>query len=89
MPILGLVKRADFTGLDMTQHALRNKSYVPPTVKGRSETIDSMVSNGRLGVKTGKGFYDYGDTPIEEILRERDLKLLKLKKFLSDLGELD
>jgi 3-hydroxybutyryl-CoA dehydrogenase len=89
MPILGLVKRADFAGLDMTQHALRNKSYVPPTVKGRSETIDSMVSKGRLGVKTGKGFYNYGDSPIEEILRERDLKLLKLKSFLYEMGEMD
>ena len=89
MPILGLVKRADFAGLDMTQHALRNKSYIPPAVKGRSDAIDSMVSKGRLGVKTGKGFYDYGNLPIEEILRERDLKLLKLKEFLHDMGEMD
>ncbi len=89
MPILGLVKRVDFAGLDLIQHTLRNKSYVPPTVKGRSDAIDSMVSKGRLGVKTGKGFYDYGDSPIEEVLRERDLKLLKLKEFLSDMGEMD
>ena len=89
MPILGLVKRVDFAGLDLAQKTLRNKSYHPPAVKGQSEIVDSMVSQGRLGVKTGKGFYDYGDTPIEKTLRERDLKLLKLKKFLSDLGELD
>ncbi|OPX36233.1 MAG: hypothetical protein B1H12_07435 [Desulfobacteraceae bacterium 4484_190.2] len=89
MPILGLVKRVDFAGLDLTQHILSNKSYAPPTVKGRSDVIDSMVSKGRLGVKTGKGFYDYGDSPIEDILRERDLKLLKLKEFLSDMGEMD
>ena len=89
MPILGLVKRVDFTGLDLAQKALRNKSYGPPPVKGRSEVVDLMVSQGRLGVKAGKGFYDYGDTPIEEILRERDLKLLKLRSFLFDLGELD
>ncbi|MCD6299584.1 MAG: hypothetical protein J7L78_00205 [Dehalococcoidales bacterium] len=89
MPILGLVKRVDFAGLDLTQHILRNKSYVPPAVKGRSDAIDSMVSKGRLGVKTGKGFYDYGDSPIEEILKERDLKLLKLKEFLSDMDEMD
>lgn len=89
MPILGLVKRVDFAGLDLAQKTLRNKSYGPPSVKGRSEVVDSMVSQGRLGVKTGKGFYDYGDIPIEEILRERDLKLLKLRSFLFDLGELD
>ena len=87
IPILGLVKRVDFAGLDLAQRVLRNKSYTPPTVRGRSEVVDSMVSEGRLGVKTGKGFYDYGGSPIEEILRKRDLKLLKLREFLTDLGE--
>jgi 3-hydroxybutyryl-CoA dehydrogenase len=87
IPILGLVKRADFAGLDLVQRVLKNKSYSPPQVRGRSEILDSMVSQGRLGVKTGKGFYDYGDSPIEEILRKRDIKLLKLREFLADLGE--
>lgn len=89
MPILGLVRRVDFAGVDLAQRVLKNKSYTPPEVRGRSDVVDSMVSQGRLGVKTGKGFYDYGDSPVEEILRKRDLKLLKLRKFLTDLGELD
>jgi len=87
IPILGLVKRVDFAGLDLAQRVLKNKSYTPPQVRGRSEVVDSMVSQGRLGVKTGKGFYDYGDSPIEETLRKRDVKLLKLREFLADLGE--
>ncbi len=89
IPILGLVKRVDFAGVDLVQRILKNKSYTPPPVKGRSEVVDSMVSQGRLGVKTGKGFYDYGDSPIEEILRNRDVKLLKLREFLTELGEMD
>lgn len=89
IPILGLVKRVDFAGLDLVQRILKSKSYIPPQVRGRSEVLDSMVSQGRLGVKTGKGFYDYGDSPIEEILRKRDVKLLKLREFLAELGEID
>lgn len=89
IPILGLIKRADFTGLDLTRQALQNRSYTPPEVRGRSDVLDELVSQGRLGVKSGKGFYDYGGRSTEEILRERDLKLLKLKEFLTDLGELD
>jgi 3-hydroxybutyryl-CoA dehydrogenase len=89
IPILGLVKRVDFSGVDLVQRILKNRSYAPPPVKGRSEVVDSMVSQGRLGVKSGKGFYDYGDSPIEEILRKRDVKLLKLRKFLTELGEMD
>jgi len=89
IPISGCVKRHDFTGLDLVQQVLKNKSYTPPEVRGRSDAVDNMVSKGRLGVKVGKGFYDYGGQSTEEILRERDLKLLKLKKFLTELGELD
>jgi 3-hydroxybutyryl-CoA dehydrogenase len=48
-----------------------------------------MVSQGRLGVKAGRGFYDYGEATTGEILRERDVKLLKLREFLTELGELD
>lgn len=89
MPILGVVKRLDYAGLDLIQQVLRNKSYIPPEVRGRSEILDKLISKGRLGVKTGRGFYDYGGRSTEELLKERDLKLLELKKFLVDLGELD
>jgi 3-hydroxybutyryl-CoA dehydrogenase len=89
IPILGLMKRVDFTGLDLTQKVLQNRSYTPPDVRGRSGILDDLISKGRLGVKSGKGFYDYGGRSTEEILRERDLGLLKLKKFLTELGELD
>ena len=85
IPILGLIQRADFTGLDLLQKILLNKSYTPPIVRGKSEMVDSLVAQGRLGVKSRKGFYDYGDLSVEEILKERDEKLLKLKKFLADL----
>jgi 3-hydroxybutyryl-CoA dehydrogenase len=89
IPILGLVKRLDFTGLDLVQKILRNKSYRPPPVIERSEIVEEMVSQGRLGVKAGRGFYDYGQATTGEILRERDVKLLKLREFLTKLGELD
>ena len=84
-PLIGLVQRFDFTGMDMVQRALKNKSYQPPEVRGRSDAVDAMVAQGRMGVMSGKGFYDYQGRSTEEILRERDIKLLKLRKFLEDL----
>jgi len=89
MPLLGCLKKQDFTGLDLVQQILKNRSYHPPEVRGRSDAVDELVSKGRLGVKTGRGFYDYGGRSIEEISRERDLKLLKLKNFLAELGDLE
>lgn len=89
LPILGVVQRMDFAGLDLVQHVLQNRSYQPPEVRGRSQVIDDLVARGRRGVKDGAGFYEYGGRSPAEIMHQRDLKLLKLRKFLQDLGELD
>lgn len=88
IPILGVVKRMDFTGLDLTQKVLQNAVYKVPPQRDRSEVVDRLVAQGNLGVKTGKGFYDYGGRSPEEIMRERDIKLIKLYEFLKQLGEL-
>jgi 3-hydroxybutyryl-CoA dehydrogenase len=88
IPILGLMKREDFAGLDTVQRNLNNKQYQPPEVRGSSKTLDRLIEQGRLGVKTGKGFYDYRGRKPEELMRERDIKLIKLREFLRDLGEL-
>ena len=88
MPIVGLVKRFDFAGLDLSQKVLRNRQYEPPQGMDRSPSIDRLVSQGKLGVKTGGGFYEYGGRSTEEIMRERDIKLIKLREFLKGLGEM-
>jgi 3-hydroxybutyryl-CoA dehydrogenase len=88
IPILGLVKRMDYGGLDLSQKIIRNAQYEPPTRRTRSETIDALVNRGKLGVKNGRGFYDYGGRTPEEIMKERDIKLIKLKRFLMEIGEL-
>ena len=84
-PILGLVRRMDYNGLDLVQRNLLNKSYERPAWPGHSESLDALVSEGKYGVKSGQGFYDYRDKSLEETLRERDIKLLRLKRFLDEL----
>jgi 3-hydroxybutyryl-CoA dehydrogenase len=41
------------------------------------------VKRGHLGLKSGKGFYDYSFRKMSDVLKERDLKLIKLMKFLK------
>ena len=88
MPILGLVKRMDFTGLDLIQKVRHNATYKVPPQRMESKSVDNLVEQGKLGVKTGGGFYEYGGRSTEEIMKERDIKLIKLREFLKGLGEL-
>ena len=88
MPILGLVKRMDFTGLDLSQKIISNAIYKIPPQRTKSKSVDDLVEKGKLGVKTGSGFYEYGGRSTEEIMKERDIKLIKLREFLKKMGEL-
>ena len=88
IPVLGHLMKADFTGLELTQRLLAYRTYEPPPVRGCSETLDALVAAGRTGVLAGAGYFDYGGRPAEELFRERDRRLLALKRHLREGGEL-
>jgi 3-hydroxybutyryl-CoA dehydrogenase len=89
MPLLGHLMKADFTGLAMSRHAQTNRSYTPPPVRGRSERLDTLVEAGHTGVMAGRGFYDYRGRSPAELMKERDLKLLRLKQALKAIGDIE
>jgi 3-hydroxybutyryl-CoA dehydrogenase len=82
------LKKSDFAGLQLVQRTLANRTYAPPEVRGFSEILDELVSHGCTGVMAGRGFYAYGGRSPGELFRGRDRKLLALKKFLNELGEI-
>ncbi len=58
---MGPFELADFSGVDIMYHAMQTRyaetgdpADKPPAI------LEQMVREGRLGRKTGKGFYDYG-----------------------------
>ncbi|WP_094603130.1 putative 3-hydroxybutyryl-CoA dehydrogenase [Sporomusa silvacetica DSM 10669] len=87
--VLGLVQRFDFTGLDTSANNFKNKSYVMPEQNYHPTALFEHVDKGELGVKTGKGFYDYAGRSTEEVLAKRDKQLFEVfkiaKKLMSDL----
>ncbi len=87
--VLGLCKRADFGGLDMTANNYKNHSYTMPEHGDEMpHVLEEHVDHGELGIKTGHGFYDYSDVNIEELKAKRDKQLFEVfrleKKFLED-----
>jgi 3-hydroxybutyryl-CoA dehydrogenase len=85
MPVVGVMAKADFTGLQLLQSELANRSYIPPAVKGYSGVLDRLIAAGRTGVIAGKGYYDWGGREAADLLAERDRKLLALKRALAGI----
>jgi 3-hydroxybutyryl-CoA dehydrogenase len=86
--VLGLCKRADFGGLDMTANNYKNKSYTMPPEVDMPATLKAHIDKGELGLKSGKGFYDYTGVDKQALLAKRDKQLFEIfktaKKFMDD-----
>ena len=89
IPILGHLAKADFTGIELLRHALANASYSPPPARTRSEAVDDLVARGRTGVMAGKGFFDWGGRDPAELFRDRDRRLLALKRAMKQVGRME
>lgn len=76
--VLGFVQRYDFTGLDLSLKNLQNPGFLEAPLDNAPRSLVERVERGELGVKTGKGFFDYGDRDLEEVLAARDDALLEV-----------
>ena len=70
--VLGIMKRIDFGGVDMTYNNFKNRSYAAPQWDHIPQTLQDKIDANELGIKTGKGFYDYIDKDIEAAKAKRD-----------------
>jgi len=82
-PVMGPLETIDMAGLDIyhrvSQYLYKNldNAASPPPM------IEKKVNSNELGLKTGKGFYDYAGVNVNELMGQRINKLLIL---LKDLG---
>ena len=87
LPIVGVLQSMDFAGLDLVFASRKNTPIELAPYSGVPKIVEQKVKKGELGVKTGRGLYDYSGRSTEEILRQRDLKYLKILKALEDASK--
>jgi len=83
VPVVGIAQKLDLTGLDLVLKILKNPSIDLATEDRIPRILQERVDAGDYGVKTGKGLYDYGNRPMEEITRKLNRKFLAVRRFME------
>jgi 3-hydroxybutyryl-CoA dehydrogenase/5-formyl-3-hydroxy-2-methylpyridine 4-carboxylate dehydrogenase len=83
LAVIGPMELLDMAGLDIYQAV---GSYLNKDLSNSAEvsqTITDRTAQGQLGMKTGKGLYEYTPERIEQLRGERARKLVAVRKSLS------
>ena len=81
MPAYGTLEHMDMAGLDM---ALSILDYVAQDLYNEPQAPEQFrerVRNGNLGVKTGKGFYDWSAKSADAVRAGRDAFLVEVLRY--------
>ena len=81
--LLGPLEIADLGGLDIFNTV---GSYVAKSMSNATDSpkvLQDLVAAGKLGAKSGSGFYDYPPGKASALIAERDEKLLEILKLKS------
>ena len=84
MCVTGLIEQKDISGLDTTAATQRN--LVPHLNHSGTSTreIQDMVTRGEVGVKSGRGFYDWSSKDVEA---HKSLAMEKMTRILEIVSE--
>jgi 3-hydroxybutyryl-CoA dehydrogenase len=83
MMVVGICQRIDFGGLDLSARTVLQAPEECTPLDYKPRILMDLVEQGALGVKAGRGFYNYQGRTEAEVCHIRDIRLLKLLKFLQ------
>ena len=83
---LGPLETSDFGGLDTFYRLAQNLFPDLSAAKSAPSVLEKLVQQGKLGVKTGEGFYSYPPAVVKKKIRERDRRLLRQLKLFHSRG---
>jgi 3-hydroxybutyryl-CoA dehydrogenase len=82
LEVVGPLELADLSGVDLVNNVAKG---LYKSLDGSTEPqvlIKEMVARGDVGIKSGRGFYDWksGSRNIDEVVKRRDNHLIKILK---------
>jgi 3-hydroxybutyryl-CoA dehydrogenase/5-formyl-3-hydroxy-2-methylpyridine 4-carboxylate dehydrogenase len=83
LAVIGPMELLDMAGLDIYNAVGSYLNRDLSTSDEVSSTIRELIDEGRLGMKTGGGIYDYTPEQIEELRAKRAAKLVAVRKALE------
>jgi 3-hydroxyacyl-CoA dehydrogenase len=83
LAVIGPMELLDMAGLDIYNAVGSYLNQDLSTSGEVSSTIRGLIDQGRLGMKTGGGLYDYTPEQIDELRARRAQKLVAVRKALE------
>ena len=83
LAVIGPMELLDMAGLDIYNAVGSYLNQDLSTSGDVSSTIRGLIDQGRLGMKTGGGIYDYTPEQIDQLRAQRAAKLVAVRKALE------
>ena len=80
---LGPLETSDFGGLDTFYRLAQNLFPDLSAAQSAPAVLEKLVQAGKLGVKTGEGFYSYPPAVAKRKIKQRDQRLLRQLKLFQ------
>ncbi len=77
LPVYGVFEHADLVGLDLTHTVLDYTARDLFSPSPATPLLSELLRKGDLGVKSGKGFYDWSKKSAEDVVARRDRFVLE------------
>jgi 3-hydroxybutyryl-CoA dehydrogenase/5-formyl-3-hydroxy-2-methylpyridine 4-carboxylate dehydrogenase len=83
LAVIGPMELLDMAGLDIYNAVGSYLNQDLSNESGVSSTIRDRIADGRLGMKSGAGIYEYTPERIDELRAQRAAKLISVRKALE------
>ena len=89
LPFFGPFAIADIAGLDVYRDGFATLEAAYGERIGTPAMLVELVQQGRRGLKSGQGFYEFGDGRGAEVARHRDRAYAGLDRLRDELGTIE